>query len=186
MALERLLGTANLATITQQDSVGSGQQLGWDWFTDATGKSIVKGWVRMIPAGSFATGTYWQVWERDMVDSSLSDLKFEVSLGGITGASGAEIEVPAFDPYPVGQNVRHFTTIYHPSGQSGNYWYKDGFGQPDHGTLFGFCIYNNGQPRTVPPIFEGFTNGGFGVDVGIDDTPVAPTHNKGAEFLSFF
>jgi hypothetical protein len=191
MALERLLGTTGsyqLSAVNTQDAIGgTAQMLGYDFATSSAGKFVTRGYVRMIPVGSFVAGTKWQLWERNMTNVALSELKLEVELGGLTGSSGQEIEVPSFTAYAIGQNVRHLTTIYHPSTQLGNYWYQSGFGNPVNGSLDGFCIYNNGEPSSVPPIFEGFTNGGFAVDIGIDDEPPPPSgHPKGAEFLGFF
>lgn len=173
MALERLLGATALATVDTEEAIGGvAKQLGWNFATNLTGKAVKKGYVRMTSAGSFVSGTKWQLWERATPISS-SIRRLNIELGGITGASGDEIEVPAFTAWPIAQNAAHMVSIFHPSTQTGNNWYEAGFGArtvPPNTSLSGNCIYHDTATTVdTPPEFEGFTDGGFAVDVGIDD-----------------
>jgi hypothetical protein len=176
MAVERLLGAAALATVNTEEALGgTAKQLGWNFRTNATGKSVVAGYVRMTSAGTFVAGTKWQLWER-ATPVSASIRRLNIELGGISAASGTEITVPAFTPYPIGQNADFMATIFHPSTQGGNNWFQAGFGDPASGTLSGNNIYyDTAATVDTPPQFEGFTDGAFAVDVAIDDTAVAIT-----------
>lgn len=186
MAIERLIGTAGLAAMTDSDGIGgTSHALGWSWKTNLAGKQIVAGYVRMNTAGTFVAGTKFRIFKRATPISASTLLQsIEIGSGIVSGAADSEQAVPGVSNILLVQNDLYFTDIFHPSTQTGNYNYKSGFGNPSSGSLSGNNVFKNGGTDTQPPDDETFTNGGFGVDIAIDDAPLS--HIKGAEFLSFF
>lgn len=173
MVAERLLGDTDLALVDTPDAIAStARMLGWNFATSATDKVVTNIYVRMNAAGTFVAGTKAQIWKRETptVDSTL-EVNIEIGSGIVTGASGSEQTVPGVGAleFALIQNDFYFVTIYHPSTQTGNYWFESGFGDPTNGSLSGNCIFENGQAVTFPPTDETFTDGAFGLDVEIDD-----------------
>lgn len=172
MVAERLIGSSGIAAMTTPGAISStGRMLGWNLKTNAAGKQVTKIFVRMHESGSFVSGTKAQLWKRASPISS-STLLLNIEIGGLSGASGADTQVPGVSSTALVQNDFYFVTIFHPTTQTGNYWFKSGFGNPASGTLSGNCIFRNGGTATNPPDDETFTNGGFGVDVEINDNIV--------------
>lgn len=173
MVAERLIGTSGLNAMTQTDAIGAqGRQLGWNWKTNLANKVVTRIFVRMHESGSFVSGTKAQLWKRASPISS-STLLQNIEIGGMSASSGAEVEVPGVSQSAIVQNDFYFVTLYHPSSQTGNYWFNSSFGNPSNGSLSGNCIFRNGSANTVPPDDETFTGGGFGVDVEINDNIVS-------------
>lgn len=182
MALERLIGNA---LIDSPDLVaGQSRSLGWSFLTTATGKVFAGGWVRMpntVPPGGgvdtvFVTGTKFQIWKRATpVSASVLQQSIEIGGGIVTGPAGSWQPVPGVAPDPLVQNDKYLVDIYQPDTEPSNYWFKSGFGNPTTATMTGNCIFTTGAAVTIPPQDETFGNGGFGVDIGIDDAPTPIT-----------
>lgn len=173
MVAERLIGTSGLNQMTQTDLIASqGRMLGWNWRTNAAGKKVTNIYLRMHQSGSFVSGTKAQLWKRASPISS-STLLQNIEIGGLSGAAGAAVAVPGVTQTALVQNDFYFVTLYHPSSQTGSYWFNGSFGNPASGTLSGNCIFRNGSTNTVPPDDETFTGGGFGVDIEINDNIVS-------------
>jgi hypothetical protein len=173
MAAERLIGTSGLNQMTQTDAIASqGRMLGWNWKTSGTGKKVTGIYIRMHESGSFVSGTRVLLFKRASPIST-STLIQNIDVSSLTGSSGAEIAVPGVAQTALVQNDFYFVALYHPSTQTGNYWFKVGFGNPANGSLSGNCIFKNGSTATDPPDDETFTDGGFGIDVEINDDIVS-------------
>jgi len=177
MAVERLLGTANLLAVDSSGAIApDNRMLGYNWKTDQPNKQIVGIYVKMPPAATeFAAGTRAQVWKR-ATPISASTLELDINIGGgaVTGAAGSEQLVPGSSGYALVQNAFYFTTIFQPFNHGGNYWFKSLGSNPGGGSLSGNCIFKNTisstiNPQLIPPDDETFTNGRFGVDVAIND-----------------
>jgi len=177
MAVERLLGTANLLAVDNSGAIApDNRMLGYNWKTDQPNKQIVGIYVKMPPAATeFAAGTRAQVWKRATpISNSTLELDLDIGGGIVTGTAGSEQLVPGSSGYALIQNAFYFTTIFHRFDHGGNYWFKSLGTNPGGGSLSGNCIFKNtgsgtSNPQLIPPDDETFTNGRFGVDVAIDD-----------------
>lgn len=177
MAVERLLGNANLLAVDSSAAISpENRQLGYSWKTNAAGKETVAGYVKMPPAATqFAAGTKFQIWERaSPISSSTRILNVEIGGGVVTGAAGSEQAVPGVAGIALTQNALYFVTIFQPHDHGGNYWFKAEGSNPGSGTMSGNCIFRNtssgtSNPQDLPPDDETFTNGRFAVDIAIDD-----------------
>ena len=186
MVAERLIGTSGLNQMTTTGAIAAtARMLGWNWKTSGTGKKVTALYVRMHESGSFVAGTKAQLWKRASPIGS-STLLQNIEIGGMSAASGAEVAVPGVAQTALVQNDFYFATLYHPNSQTGNYWFKSGFGNPASGTLSGNCIFRNGASATSPPDDETFTNGGFGIDVEINDDIVTAEIGQVVETGSVF
>lgn len=177
MAVERLLGTANLLAVDTQGAIApDNRMLGYSWRTNTADKQVTGIYVKMPPATTqFAAGTRAQLWRRaSPISSSTLELDLDIGAGVVTGASGSEQLVPGSSGYPLIQNQLYFVTIFQPHNHGGNYWFKSLGTDPSSGSLSGNCIFKNTgsgtvDPHLIPPDDETFTNGRFAVDIAIDD-----------------
>lgn len=171
MPVERLLtNTANLQSINSVGVIGGvARGLGWNFKTNLPNKQIVAAYVKMNNAGVFAAGTKWRLFKR-ATPISASVLLQSIDIGGLAGAPGLEVAVPGVANTALVQNDFYLTDIFHPAAEASNYWFKGGFGNPVNGSLSGNCIFKDtGATNLTPPDDESFTNGGFAVDIAIDD-----------------
>lgn len=177
MAVERLLGTANLLAVDSSGAIApDNRMLGYNWRTTAANKQVVGIYVKMPPAATeFAAGTRVQLWKRASPIAN-STIELDILIGGgiVTGTAGSEQLVPGSSGYALIQNDFYFVTIFLPFDHGGNYWFKSEGSNPGSGTISGNCIFRNtisstSNPHLLPPDDETFTNGRFGVDVAIDD-----------------
>lgn len=188
VATRLLTDTATLESINTSGGAVSPQarQLGWNFKTNATGKIVVAGYVKMNNAGVFAAGTRWQLWKR-AAPISASTLIQDIDIGGLTGSAGVEVAVPGVANTALVQNDFYFVTIFHPGSETSNYWFKSGFGNPSNGSLSGNCIFRDsgGTSASTPPDDESFTNGSFAVDIAVDDSTITGTVNLNVPALEF-
>lgn len=173
---------AGQAGPTASDSIGSGQSLGQKWVCSEPGRFIVGG-ASWVQAGVFFP--LWQIW----LKGSPSTIEIELDITSLDpagntdpeGGTGwfrflfSELSEP---PWPVPEDTVHIVNQW-TGAQAGNYRYADsGFSYPfppDSVLTTSGSIYNNGQASSVPPIFEGFTNGRFYADLLLDSpAPPAP------------
>lgn len=177
MAVERLLGTANLLAVNNSGAIApDNRMLGYNWKTSQPNKQITGIYVKMPPAATqFSAGTRAQVWKRaSPISASTLELDLDIGGGIVTGAAGSEQLVPGSSGYALTQNQFYFTTIFQRFDHGGNYWFLSTGTNPGSGSLSGNCIFKNTgsgttNPQLIPPDDETFTNGRFAVDVAIDD-----------------
>ncbi len=153
------------------EAIGGGNSLGQKFTISTNGRTVVGG-ASWVQAGVFFP--WWQIWNKDT--------GVLLREGDITGLSPSGTGWFYFDMASLGAGTTVLTPLALSTGvnyivniwsgaQAGDQVYTDGgfsypFGTSPLSTAG--SIYNNGQPRDVAPVFEGFTTGRFYADLTLD------------------